>query len=431
MIFYGLHSNFSCYNKLTFRKRADSTRFVLFYSSVESFNYFTDQIVKELENRGHETFILNLENLSGQAPNCISTCELKHSLNDLSQFLNSSIDMVISYDGLGINQEMFIQLWDSINVLCVNILMDHPLRFHVTMTNHPKRYIQFCCDHDHVAYVQKYFSEHVPEVYFMPHAGTLPSENNISSMDASIYDVLFCGTYYQPDSYFDTIDSWFEAGSTLNQFYKTLADYMITNHNLSTEQAVLDVVELFHMEVTPDKLLSLFRFSEPIDWRARMFFREKVITTLIDSGADVWLLGRGWQNHPSFGAPNMHQINERVPFADTLPFMQKAKINLNIMPWFKSGTHDRIFNIFLNHSLPITDPSSWLLNNYPIWETKKDNETGCLPVFELDHIENLPATINYFIKNDSIRQDLILRGQKHTKANYTWKNIVDTLLSFH
>lgn len=71
---------------------------------------------------------------------------------------------------------------------------------------------------------------------------------------------------------------------------------------------------MFHMEVTPDKLLSLFRFSEPIDLRARMFFREKVITTLIDSGADVWLLGRGWQNHPSFGAPNMHQINERVPF---------------------------------------------------------------------------------------------------------------------
>lgn len=35
-------------------------RIVLFYSEEESFNYFTDQLVKEFTGRGHETFVLDL-----------------------------------------------------------------------------------------------------------------------------------------------------------------------------------------------------------------------------------------------------------------------------------------------------------------------------------------------------------------------------------
>ena len=35
-------------------------RFVLFYSDVESFNYFTDRIVEELNKKNHECFVLDL-----------------------------------------------------------------------------------------------------------------------------------------------------------------------------------------------------------------------------------------------------------------------------------------------------------------------------------------------------------------------------------
>ena len=37
-------------------------RIVLFYSDVESFNFFSDVLAEELRKRGHETFILNLLN---------------------------------------------------------------------------------------------------------------------------------------------------------------------------------------------------------------------------------------------------------------------------------------------------------------------------------------------------------------------------------
>ena len=52
---------------------------------------------------------------------------------------------------------MFIELWDSMDTVALNILMDHPLRFHPTMQTHPRNYVQFCCDDNHVDYVKKYF----------------------------------------------------------------------------------------------------------------------------------------------------------------------------------------------------------------------------------------------------------------------------------
>ena len=112
-------------------------RFVLFYSTVESFNYFTDRIVEELIKRNHECFILDLTN---------STQDESHSFKAFTEFLSVRADAAIGFDGIGLKDDMFIELWDSMDTVALNILMDHPLRFHPTMQKHPRNYVQFCCD---------------------------------------------------------------------------------------------------------------------------------------------------------------------------------------------------------------------------------------------------------------------------------------------
>ena len=37
-------------------------RIALFYTAVESFNFFADQLDQEFRSRGHETFILDIMN---------------------------------------------------------------------------------------------------------------------------------------------------------------------------------------------------------------------------------------------------------------------------------------------------------------------------------------------------------------------------------
>ncbi len=330
-------------------------RFVLFYSGVLSFNYFTDQITQELKNRNHDVFILDLRNPSE---------ENNHSYPKLEQFLKETVDAVICFDGFGLKNDLFIQLWDEKNILAVNILMDHPLRFHPTMNKHPKKYIQFCCDRNHVEYVRKYFAEEVAHVAFLPHAGTRMPQKNKISFSRRKYDILFSGSYVRPEIKLSEIEQNFPEGTTMNLFYKVMADYLIRNSAVTVEQAALDVIAQMDMQVTEQQLKSIFRCAEPIDWLIRMYQRGRVVQAIAEAGFEIWLLGNGWEDHPSIGRSNVHRLDDFIPYEQTLAYMGDAKINRNVMPWFKSGTHDRIFNILLQHSLPLTDSSSWLNENY-------------------------------------------------------------------
>ena len=164
--------------------------------------------------------------------------------------------------------------------------------------------------------------------------------------------------------YLEQIDEMFSDNELIKMFYHNLADYMTDRNEVSTEQAVVDVMDLMRLIMSEKQVIQLFRFAEPVDWLARMYYRKQIVQVIADSGIDLWLLGRGWENHPAAMLDNVHIINDRIPFKDTLPIMAKAKINLNIMPWFKDGTHDRIFNILLQGSLPLTDKSKWLEDNF-------------------------------------------------------------------
>ena len=53
----------------------------------------------------------------------------EHSFERFNSFLEKKADAAIAFDGLGIKDRIFVELWDSMNTLAINILMDHPLRF--------------------------------------------------------------------------------------------------------------------------------------------------------------------------------------------------------------------------------------------------------------------------------------------------------------
>lgn len=387
-------------------------RIVLFYSGIESFNYFTDQIEAELKRRNHETFILDLQNPPAEDP---------HSYANFGHFAEGKIHAVICFDGLGLRDDLFVELWDEMDAVAVNILMDHPLRFHPTMEHHPKRYFQFCCDRNHVAYVKRYFGGQVEHVEFMPHAGTMPETEAVIPFEQRSYDILFSATYYRPQEQLLKINQWFEEGSTMNQFYRIMAEYMLGHSGVTAEQAVLDTAAQLGMELAESQMKTMFRCAEPLDWMARMYQREKVIQTLAEAGFELWLLGRGWENHPSAGLSNVHRIDDRIPFGKTLPYMADAKVNLNVMPWFKAGTHDRIFNILLQHSVPLTDTSSWIDENY------SDGED--IALYDLEHLDRLPQIADRLLSDAERTKEIIQKGYEKTKRNYTWINCVDQILS--
>lgn len=389
-------------------------RIALFYTDTESFNFFTDQLAHELKIRGHEIFIWNMLNPPAEDP---------HSIANFMTFASTRIDAAICFDGMCVRHEPIIEIWDMWNTVVIDILMDPPFRFHSFLNSHSKNYRLFCCDYDHVEYVKKHFSDRVPYVAFMPHVGAVPKpETPFVPYADRKYDILFSATYYSPESKLAQMDQAFSENAALQNFYHLMFQNLVEDSSLTTEQALFLTMQQNGLSVPDDTLKTLFLCSEYVDWAIRMYQRGQVVSVLAESGLDLYLLGRGWENHSSSKYPNVHRIDDRVPYAQTLTAMADAKINLNVFPWFKAGTHDRIFNTLLQHSLPLTDSSRWVDLNF------KDGQD--IVLYDLKHLEQLPGIAERMLKNPSQAETIIQNGYEKVRRNFTWSNCAEWIL-FH
>ncbi len=410
--YYASQSRQQVQDAIPVEAQGDRLRIVMFYSETESFNFFTDHLWEELEKRGHEVFICDLNDARD---------ETEHSYRNLNQFISKKVDAVICFDGIGTREDQFIEQWDKHQAVVTDILMDPPFRFHPTLEKHPKRYQLFCCDLEHVGYVKKYFSREVPEVAFMPHVGTLRKEGSpIIPYEKRKYDILFSGSYATPESYLRKIQGLFPDDPKVCELYQHIYGALLEDSSLTIEVAVLTTLEKMGYPVSEGMLKVLLNRSLYVDWAIRMHHRGRVVSALADAGFDLYLLGQGWDEHPSIRCANVHRIEGQVPYEKSLVYMADAKINLNVMPWFKAGTHDRIFNTLLQYSVPLTDPSAWIRENF--------TDGVDIALYELDHLGRLPDIVGELLADTAKAEGIIRKGYEKVSREFTWSNCVDQIL---
>ena len=391
------------------KSRTEKLRIVLFYCSTESFNFFADQLDREFRARGHETFILDLDN---------PPAEDLHSYSRFAKFITLGVDVAVCYDAMCIRDQTLVNIWNQLGTLVVDIFMDPPLRFHPSLEHTPEKYFLFCCDREHVEYVKKYFKKEIAHVDFMPHVGKVPKkEDSRIPYKKRKYDILFCGTYYRPEEQMANIKKFSPENM---DFYEKALENLKKNSKLSVAQGILFTINEFGWNVPEDTLKSILNISNYVDWAIRMYQRGRVVTALAESGLELYLLGRGWENHSSAELPNVHRINDRIPYGETLAYMADARINLNVMPGFKDGTHDRIFNTLLQRSVPLTDTSLWISENY------SDGED--IALYDLDHLDQLPDIARRLLQDEDMAEKIIENGYEKTAKNFTWSHCADWIL---
>lgn len=308
--------------------------------------------------------------------------------------------------------------------------MDPPLRFHPVFENCPQNYILFCCDREHVKYVKRYFGEKIPRVYFMPHVGVISFGENTPLPEQTStyrkpyrerrYDILFCGTYYRPQDKWGELEKQCSKANNVYELYQKTFENLVRNSSLSIWKGILFTVEQLGWNISESDLKQVLHGCDSLDWAIRMYQRERVISTLAEAGLELHLLGRGWENHPSAGRSNVHRIDERIPYRETFPYMADARINLNVMPGFKQGTHDRIFNTLLQQSVPLTDSSGWIKENF--------TDGVDIALYDLEHLEQLPGIAEWLLSNQELAEGIIENGYRKTVEGFTWSHCVDWIL---
>lgn len=386
-------------------------RFLLFYAGNEKgyyqdTKYFTGEIAKELCRRGHQTFICDLARGS-------------HDPAAMEAFLTKGVDAVLTFNGEAIQKEELWQLWNQLGAAVVNILMDPP--FHMDLRPYMEspemeQYLLLCPDENHVDYVKRYFPQ-VKHVEFMPHSGTLADGKPIPWREKQL-DLLFSGTYTRPEAFLDAMRQTMKPEEF--KIYIGMGERILQDTTLSIEQAVTETLLSDNYPLTPARIDGTITGMSLLDGWVRMVMRERVVTALVEGGIDIHVLGDGWQNCPCAGNPGLHMLSrERIPLADTLTWMEKARINLNIMPWFKAGSHDRVFNAMLRKSIALTDPSSYF-QKYFI-------DMDSIVYYSLENLKQLPETVRTLLSHPEQAEAIAENGYNKAEA-FTWRYYVEDLL---
>ena len=139
-----------------------------------------------------------------------------------------------------------------------------------------------------------------------------------------------------------------------------------------------------------------------------MLFRSQ---ELADAGIKVHVFGDGWDllecRHPE----NLMIMNN-LDSEGCLKKLCQTKISLNVMPWFKNGAHDRIFNSMLNGAVCLTDGSLYLDE---ILHDGKDSS-----LYSLTEMERLPEIAEGLLSDADRMQTIADGGYELARTGHTW-----------
>ena len=372
--------------------------FLFFYGKIESLNHFSDELSAQLRLRGHHTYILDL-----CKPNA---CES----------IRETFDAAICFDCIGTftNEDIY----DTRGIPVINIMMDHPMSFDYCMKSPPLKYIQLSPDENHVQYAKRFFG--LQNVFFAPHMASLKTSFIRKPVEEKKISVLFAGGMISCNELYRKINDRWQSESSKLLVLETL-EYML-DHPAVTQESALEACLLDkNMEMPDESIALLLKRSKEVDLFARMYFRGLVLNQVIKTGVPVTVVGGGWNAFWKSKPANV-VIEPATNFAGVFPYMEDAKITLNVMPWFKAGTHDRVFNALMHYSCPLTDTSSWLLKNF-----EADRECA---YYSLEHLDEVPNKIYQLLNHPEMQRDIVENGREKVKNNYTGNQMAETVLKY-
>lgn len=123
------------------------------------------------------------------------------------------------------------------------------------------------------------------------------------------------------------------------------------------------------------------------------------------------VFGDGWELLECRQTQNLMIMNS-LDSVGCLKKLCQTKLSLNVMPWFKDGAHDRIFNTMLNGAVCLTDSSIYLN------DILRDNVNSS--IYELAQMDRLPEIASGLLSDSGLMQKIADGGYETAQAGHTW-----------
>lgn len=398
-------------------------RIVMMEGGVETLSYFSHQMAGEFQKLGYAVFFYDLK-------------QEESSAGKLRKFIRPRETVLVTFNFQGLEKEAGVYregigyLWDTYHIPCYNIAADHPYFYDDRLKDLPEKYRHISIDRRQKAYFEEFYPEYVSRG-FLPLAGTglrqgedeaktgKAGAQGAAEQAAPCYDVILTGNYTKL-SFFEPYINWIN--EEYAAFYRGIIDDLLEHPACTVEEVALAHCEREMGKEPNDQLRIALHKMIFIDLYVRNYWRGKAVRTLVNAGIPVHVVGKGWEELEDVRHPECLKLHPQTDSVTCLGMLADAKVSLNVMPWFKDGAHDRVFNSILNGAVCVTDPSRYLE------EELHEGDGVCYVA--LQDMDALPGKVKDLLQNDSGRNEIVRRGRAIVEQKHTWAERAKTLAAW-
>ena len=309
-------------------------------------------------------------------------------------------------------QDQTTNLHDLIHGPKFNLVLDHPAWLNHHMAHIPKDYCLLIHDRNYVAFAKKYY-KNLKDSFWFPPGGALPS---LTAPSKKEFDLSFIGSYHDYRDRLKVIAGFPRKNRFLAARFITI---MKQYPDLPAETAFQQALDFYQYKLSEKEFFHLFFDMRQCSFVIMLYYREKIIKTLLDAGIPIHVFSETWEQAPYAGHPCLHCHGE-VDVKKSLHIMQQSKLSLNIMSWHKDGLTERVLNALLCESVVVSDKSSTLEEDFV------DGQD--LVLFDLKRLEALPGLIQDLLADDERLQQIAANGCHKAKQKHLWTHRASQLL---
>ena len=355
-------------------------------------SYMLEGIAAELQYRGYIVTVCNWD--------------------ELDEWKKQKWDICISCQAINMTFEVQADKY-------VTWLVDHPVLLNERLIMHRDMDNLWigCVDQTHVTYLKDVMDYH--NVFYLPHFGGI--SDKIKKYKERNIEIFFPASYLDIENFVKENTEW-RTGAV-----KVISDLAINelkkNNEISVVQATKNVLE--QMGETVDKQLiteCMEVFGSYVDTYICRYYRTCVVKSLLDEGLQITVAGSGWSDFKEKYQykDSLNILSDNMSYEEVLDCIGNSKIVLNVFPWFKNGSHERVTSALLNGAICLSDQNEYTKKYL------KDESSAIL--YDRNNPQNIAKKIRYYLEHQDEAEEVAQNGKKVAMENMTVKNSVDKIL---
>lgn len=368
------------------------------YNLYESKRHFTVKLAEAMERQGIETRVIDMQEQAIEA-------DTGEKIREFGPDFTCSFNHILPLS----NGKFF---WDVLQIPHISFLVDPPL-YSISLLNSPYSIIT-CVDKFDCDSVRSY---NFQNVFFLPHAIEKEIEPGNEKRE---YDVVFLGSCYDYESL--RAEWQKEFPPKLNQMLDEAIDLVLSDRYIPLIQALITSWNALGLPPENIDFAKLFYY---LDNYTRGKDRVELIKAIKDVPVHVFgemmptdpVFKKGWQHYLK-NQPNV-VFHPSVPYDQAIDALKRSKVCLNSMPFFKNGTHERVFMSLAAGAVPVTTDNLFWKEEFKVGEE--------LRVYHSSKWEEANEQVHLLLSDETKRQQIAAAGRKRVMEKHTWDNRVNEI----